>query len=60
MAKEVSRVLTKEKETKNKVRFQEVFGDGTEEAVGSLYMTKDSYKEIGEPEGVSVQIRPID
>lgn len=57
MAKAISRVFTKEKETKNKIRFQEVTGDGTEEAVGSLYMTKDAYKEIGEPDGVTVEIK---
>ena len=59
-AKKLTRVFQKEKETKNKVRLQEATGDGTDEAVGTLYITKEAYKELGEPEGVTVDIRAQD
>lgn len=59
-AKKITRVFEKEKETKNKVRLAEATGDGTEEAVGTLYMTKEAYAELGNPEGVTVEIRAQD
>lgn len=57
MAKTITRTFSKDKETKNKIRFQEVTEDGTEEAVGSLYVTKAVCKELGEPSSVEVQIK---
>lgn len=58
-AKTVSRTFDKEKETKNKVRFAENFGDGTPEAVGSLYMTKEAFNDLGSPEQVEVEIKAV-
>lgn len=57
MAKSVNRVFQKEKETKNKIRFQEVDHDKGE-IIGNIYLTKDAFADLGNPESIAVDVMP--
>jgi hypothetical protein len=48
--------FTYERDTKNKVRFTE---DGDEPVIGTLYMTKQAYKSLGEPNSIVVKIEAV-
>lgn len=49
--------LTKEKETKNTVRFQETsIAAGEPEVVGSLYVQKWAWTRLGSPETITVTV----
>lgn len=48
--------FTKERETKNTVRFSE---DGKQQAIGTLYVQKSALAKIGDPEALSVTIEPV-
>lgn len=49
--------LTKEKETKNTLRFQETSVAGGEpEVVGSLYLQKWAWVRLGSPDTITVQV----
>jgi hypothetical protein len=54
VAKELTVDLAIERETKNKVRFNEV---GDDDVVGSLYLRKKAMEELGNPEDIEVIIR---
>lgn len=47
--------LEREKETKNKVRFQEV-GDG--DLVGTVYVPKESLRRLGNPDLLTLTLEP--
>lgn len=51
-------VLTKEKETKNTVRFQEVEGDQPP-VVGTVYVQKYAVKKLGDPERIKITIEKV-
>ena len=56
---EITRTFVKKRETKNKVVFDEVEGDGQDLAVGTLYVEKTHLKELDDPEGLQVTIAPL-
>lgn len=45
--------LEREKETKNKVRFQEV---GGEDLIGILYVPKTSLRQLGDPDRITLTV----
>jgi len=45
-----------ERETKNKVLFQEVSANGKPEAIGALYVSKAALKTLGDPETLEVTL----
>lgn len=55
----ISARFIKEKETKNTIRFQEVADQEGYVHIGALYLQKESVAEMGEPEEIMVEIRPI-
>jgi hypothetical protein len=51
--------FTRERETKNTVRYSEVLDDGQDRGyVGSLYLLKAKDDELGQPGGLAVTITP--
>lgn len=46
-------IFTKAKDTKNKVRYEE---EGDDQVVGTLYITKEDVRDLGNPEKVEVTI----
>lgn len=58
MTKKIDVSFKKEKETKNKVRFAEVKQEGTDETVGTLYLTKTAVSGLDDPESIKVTIQP--
>ena len=59
MTDKLSLKFTFEKETKNTVRFAEV-DEGRGTTVGTLYVQKHAYADLGSPTGVLVEIFPQD
>lgn len=55
---ELDLIFTKEKETKNKVRYQETESEVHEIIVGTLYVSKKAIKELGEPDKINMIIGP--
>lgn len=53
-------IFTKEKETANTVRFQEVEEGSSGTVVGRLYMQKKALKQIGNPQMIIVQITSME
>ncbi len=52
--------FTKEKDTKNAVRFQEVLADGRERGVvGSIYVLKSSLESLENPDNIVVTITAV-
>ena len=47
-----------DKETKNKKRFQEVSNPDTFDIIGTLYVSKEELKQIGDPSVLIVTIKP--
>jgi hypothetical protein len=56
VAKSVTVKFTKERETKNKVRFAED-GDESKHVVGTLYVDKSAMSKLGNAENLSVTIK---
>ncbi len=54
---ELTLTFTREKDTKNTVRYREVVPDGDPGVVGSIYVQKFALKELGQPEQLTVVIR---
>ena len=52
----VTRTFRVERETKNKVLFQEVSANGKPEAIGALYVSKAALKTLGDPETLEVTL----
>jgi hypothetical protein len=52
---EIVRTFRLERETKNKVLFQEV-SNGSTEAIGALYVSKAALKTLGDPGTLEVTI----
>lgn len=48
-----------EKETKNKVRYQEVNEEDAPVRIGVLYVDKTAYTDLGEPEKLKVSIEAV-
>ena len=60
MADQLNVQFTREKETKNAVRFQEMVEDGRERGVvGSIYVLKSDLAEIGNPDKLLVTITKL-
>lgn len=55
--KEMTLSFTKEKETKNKIRFTEEVEEGVDEAIGTLYMTKSACSTLSGPEKLTVTVK---
>lgn len=55
-SKQLVTTFTKERDTKNKVRFQE---DEEPFAIDKLYVSKKFLKELGDPENLKVTIEPV-
>lgn len=52
--------LTKEKETKNTVRFQETStANGEPEVVGSVYVQKWAWTRLGNPDTITVTVDAV-
>lgn len=52
--------FTKEKETKNAVRFKEVLEAGVDRGiVGSIYVLKSNLEDLGNPERIAVTITAV-
>ncbi|HEV2122949.1 MAG TPA: hypothetical protein VGW38_09260 [Chloroflexota bacterium] len=50
--------FTREKDTKNTVRFSEVVPDDDSPIVGTLYVQKHALKALGSPDSLTVSITP--
>ncbi len=59
MAESLQVEFTKEKETKNAVRFTEVLGDRERGVVGSIYVLKADLAMLGDPDDIVVTITPV-
>ena len=60
MADSLQVEFTKEKETKNAVRFAEVLEDGMDRGiVGSIYLLKEYLEDIGDPDNIIVTITAV-
>lgn len=55
-AKPVTLTFQAERETKNKRRFQEDFAEGAKPVCDKLYVSKETLKEMGDPETLHVTI----
>ncbi len=51
--------FTKEKETKNAVRFTEVLGDRERGVVGTIYVLKTDLESLGNPDEIVVTITAV-
>lgn len=49
-------VLCRERETKNKIRFEEVPAEGADEVLGNVYLTKVEDARLGAPERLRVTL----
>ena len=60
MGESIQVEFTKEKETKNAVRFAEVLEDGMDRGiVGSIYVLKEYLEDLNSPEKIVVTITPV-
>jgi hypothetical protein len=60
MGESIQVEFTKEKETKNAVRFAEVLEDGMDRGiVGSIYVLKEYLEDLNSPEKIIVTITPV-
>lgn len=56
MAKSIKVTFEYEKDTPNKVRFDEQRADGAKPIIGKLYLSKEQHEELGKPEKVAITL----